>query len=492
MNASQQKERSTLKRAIASVLVAALSFPTLPGAYAAVRVAPPRADLARPIEMGDTQAAGSHYAKRWEKLSSLAREAQGQGSLTKSGPRAFLRATADVPRIAAEVLREADTLNQIAADLDQQFVRDEQYLRTHKLPEALFERHTKAWQEFRQKRDQMADAMARLAQAQRLNNLDAQKDALGGVAKLLATMPSAKSFIPMKADAIRREGEKRSARAPIASTQLMRQAVEGPQKSLAKAAPAAPVPADLAETDDVVLTPRIREMAASFGGSPVEILNWVRNNIDFVPTYGSVQGAELTRINKRGNAIDTASLTIALLRAADIPARYVYGTVEMPVAKVQNWLGGNIAAGQVVELMSKAGIPSQAVIAGGQVASVRFEHTWVEAYVDFNPGRGGGTGPATTWVPMDASFKSYDIHPPIKLTTGAPFDAAGVLGQVNASAVHGQFGSVTGFDLSKVTAAIDAWKPAAQTYANQVKPNTTLGDVRGGASIVASTLSTLR
>ena len=43
---------------------------------------------------------------------------------------------------------------------------------------------------------------------------------------------------------------------------------------------------------------------------------------------------------KRGNAVDTASLLVALLRSANIPARYVYGTVEMPVDKAMNWVGG--------------------------------------------------------------------------------------------------------------------------------------------------------
>jgi len=52
------------------------------------------------------------------------------------------------------------------------------------------------------------------------------------------------------------------------------------------------------------------------------------NNISFVPSYGAIQGSQQTRRRRRGNAYDTASLLIALLRAAQVPARYVYGTVE--------------------------------------------------------------------------------------------------------------------------------------------------------------------
>ncbi|AMS33208.1 hypothetical protein AEM42_13995 [Betaproteobacteria bacterium UKL13-2] len=54
-----------------------------------------------------------------------------------------------------------------------------------------------------------------------------------------------------------------------------------------------------------------------------------RNNIRFVPSYGSVQGADDTLNKLAGNAFDTSSLLIALYRAANIPARYAYGTVEL-------------------------------------------------------------------------------------------------------------------------------------------------------------------
>ena len=43
------------------------------------------------------------------------------------------------------------------------------------------------------------------------------------------------------------------------------------------------------------------------------IYQWVRNNIEFIPSYGSIQGSEYTLENRRGsNAFDTASLLIAL------------------------------------------------------------------------------------------------------------------------------------------------------------------------------------
>ena len=51
-----------------------------------------------------------------------------------------------------------------------------------------------------------------------------------------------------------------------------------------------PGPEDLAETIEVQFTPEIVALAAELNNNPVEIYNWVRNNIDFVPTWRSIQG----------------------------------------------------------------------------------------------------------------------------------------------------------------------------------------------------------
>src|SRR6266545_2649272 len=99
-------------------------------------------------------------------------------------------------------------------------------------------------------------------------------------------------------------------------------------------------PADLAETIEVQLTPEIRAKAQELEYKPLKIYEWVRNNVEFVPTWGSIQGANLTLLTKQGNAIDTASLLIALLRASGIHARYVTGTIELPIERIMSWVGG--------------------------------------------------------------------------------------------------------------------------------------------------------
>ncbi|MFZ3138148.1 MAG: hypothetical protein WA126_12260, partial [Thermodesulfovibrionales bacterium] len=54
-----------------------------------------------------------------------------------------------------------------------------------------------------------------------------------------------------------------------------------------------PTSADLAQTIEVQFTPEIQAKAAELNHNPTKIYNWVRNNIEYVPTYGSIQGANM-------------------------------------------------------------------------------------------------------------------------------------------------------------------------------------------------------
>ncbi|WP_179137068.1 transglutaminase-like domain-containing protein [Candidatus Entotheonella palauensis] len=139
----------------------------------------------------------------------------------------------------------------------------------------------------------------------------------------------------------------------------------------------APIPEELAESEAVQITDAIRTLAAQLNHSPVEIYNWVRNHIEFMPTYGSIQGAQMTLDNRKGNALDTASLLIALLRASEIPARYALGTVEIPIAQVMNWVGGVTVPEAALEVLGQGGIPSTALVKGGAIRAVQIEHAWV-------------------------------------------------------------------------------------------------------------------
>jgi hypothetical protein len=184
-----------------------------------------------------------------------------------------------------------------------------------------------------------------------------------------------------------------------------------------------PIAADLAPTEDVQITQEIRDLAAELGNDPVKIYEYVRNTIDFEPTWGSIKGSVLTRWEKSGNAFDTASLLIALLRAAGIPARYVLGTIQVAAPAAQNWVGGVATPQLAATILASGGVP-----VSYSAAHVTLEHVWVEAYVPFAHYRGIPLGPTgKAWIPLDASFKQFDYQVPANLSKVVPFDRAAYL-----------------------------------------------------------------
>ncbi|MCM3869900.1 MAG: transglutaminase domain-containing protein [Pyrinomonadaceae bacterium] len=184
-----------------------------------------------------------------------------------------------------------------------------------------------------------------------------------------------------------------------------------------------PMPADLAETIEVRFTPEIRQLADTLDRNPVKIYNWVRNNIEFVPTWGSIQGAQLCLETKSCNAFDTSSLLISLLRHSGVPTRYQMGTIEVPIEKAKNWLGGFTDANAAARFAASCGIPSAGTVAqGGTLRSIRMEHMWVRAYVDYAPSQGEVNNQGDTWVDLDPSFKLYRHTPGADVTGELAFD----------------------------------------------------------------------
>ncbi|MBN1932547.1 MAG: transglutaminase domain-containing protein [Desulfobacterales bacterium] len=183
-----------------------------------------------------------------------------------------------------------------------------------------------------------------------------------------------------------------------------------------------PTTEDLDPTIDVQITQEIIDLAADLNNSPLKIYQYVRNNMDFEPYLGSRKGSQETLNQESGNDYDLSSLLIALLRAANIPARYVRGTVELPVNKAMNWLGVEDAA-TAGSILTTVGMEGVNIMDDGGVVAVRFKHVWVEAYIPYTNYRGipaDNTG--KMWVPMDPSFKSYTYQTGLDILKEMGFD----------------------------------------------------------------------
>ncbi|MFG6487496.1 transglutaminase domain-containing protein [Roseateles sp. BYS78W] len=257
----------------------------------------------------------------------------------------------------------------------------------------------------------------------------------------------------------------------------------------------APTEADLAQTPETQLTPAITAKAAELGNNPLAIHNWVRNNLDWLPSWGAVQSADDTLAKKRGNAHDIASLEIALLRASKIPARYQYGTIEVDSDKLQNWVGGVNKIEAAQQLLGQGGIANRGLVQGGRVAKVRMEHVWVQAYVNWLPARGAKQGTAgqhvnpngahNAWVPLDASYKQYTSVGGMDLSGSAVPLAARTLvdSLLTGAEVSAQQGWVRNANLLALQTQLDDYQGRIKAYVDGQKSSATVADVIGARVI---------
>lgn len=387
---------------------------------------------------------------------------------------------------------KAKEVQNLYADIDKGFKDTEQQLKDKKLPKVILERHAQAVAQYEARKAEF-DRLTKALEAAP-DNSSAQQQALANLGSFMAEYPNAKPHQytdPNKLPFVVPSGKVRE---PYTSKEQYQASLFPPKYEkvmlaslsmdgiqLAQAAlPQTPTVADTAETEDAQITQAIKDQAAALGNNPVKIYNWVRNNIQFIPSYGSIQGSDMTLMNKRGNAFDTASLLIAMLRAAGTPARYVYGTIEVPVDKVMNWVGGVTTAGAAQSLLGQGGIPNVGLTSGGVIKAFRMEHVWVEAYVDHTPSRGALNKNPSTWVPMDASFKQYVFTQGMDIKNNVPFDSQTLLSQLQQGATVDQTsGYVQNLNVTNLQGEMTAYQAQVKSYIDQQLPNATPSDITG-------------
>lgn len=254
-------------------------------------------------------------------------------------------------------------------------------------------------------------------------------------------------------------------------------------------------PLYLAESDEVQLTQSIRDKAAELDHDAVKIYHWVRNNIEWLPSWGAIQDAELTLEAQRGNSMDIASLTISLLRASQIPARYVHGTIDVPPEQFMNWAGGFTSLTAAGDYASSAGIPITLQTSNYpnnvSIQTVRMEHVWVEAATDFQPSRGAINQDADTWVQLDPSFKQYEFQEGLDVASISGLDVDQFTQNFTESGtVNEAEGWYTGFD-STILQQAQAESEINLLAHIATLDNPTVGDIIGGKKTIIKEYPTL-
>ncbi len=214
----------------------------------------------------------------------------------------------------------------------------------------------------------------------------------------------------------------------------------------------------------------IAEQAQKLNWDPVDIYEWVKNNIATEWYRGGMKGAEETLRQRSGNDADQAALLIALLRAAGYPARYVRGVIEFfPGLASLRAATGIDDPDLLGNFLRKAGIPCQAVMAGGQIINYRVEHIWVETQVPYANYRGAmADNHGKIWVPLDTSIKvaGYEEQGSFDLYAAPGNPLAGMRANYLAA--------------TRTATPLEAIRDAATAFLAEAAPVTTYADLLHG------------
>ncbi|MDL1967542.1 MAG: transglutaminase family protein [Deltaproteobacteria bacterium] len=194
---------------------------------------------------------------------------------------------------------------------------------------------------------------------------------------------------------------------------------------------------DLEEAEEVIISTAIEEKAEELNGDWLEIFKWVRNKVACEFYHGSRKGSVRTLETLAGNNYDQSSLLIALLRASNIPARYIEGEIEIDAKDLINWTGAHtgMAAANVfhrngydLTIYGYYDEDNNPIL-----TSAKFNHIWVAAYY--------GDG----WWLMDPSYKTR------LYTEEVETDDTGV---TTISDAITEDGNTVLFDMDKVTIGV--------------------------------------
>ena len=220
-------------------------------------------------------------------------------------------------------------------------------------------------------------------------------------------------------------------------------------------------------TSETEITPEIDELARALQHDPKLIFDYVRNNIEYVPTYGSVNGATATLLAGRGNDWDQASLLIALLRASGYTANYNFATVTYVLNDVAAWLGVDEDPGVVNSVFARGGIPAE--VFQVTLYYVRMDRIWVKVEIDGN----------NYW--FDPSFKISEVSSSIDLESAMGYSQSTFL-----TSAGGTFGSdwVENMNEGNIRSELQNHSLNLVDYIKNNHPNKPIQEIIGGKRII--------
>lgn len=229
---------------------------------------------------------------------------------------------------------------------------------------------------------------------------------------------------------------------------------------------------ELTTTSATTITPEITELARALQHDPKLIYEYVRNNIDYVPYFGSLKGATLTYLDGSGNDFDQASLTIALLRASGYTASYEYGTMTLTRDYLVWWLGTGTSWSVIWHVLAYGGIPIEIP----NTSEAIITRVWVKANIDGTDYR------------FDPALKGYYETPKIDIGAALNYNRTDLINEVsNGAAITSDY--VQNLNEAALSNKLAEYSSNLVSTIRSQYPNSTVEEIVSGRSIIETTLS---
>lgn len=218
----------------------------------------------------------------------------------------------------------------------------------------------------------------------------------------------------------------------------------------------------------------IVELARALKNNPDLIYEYVYNNIETLPQYGSLKGPLGALIDGKGTAFDQAELMVRLLRQAGFSAVFVVGQVNLNVSVLENWIGVDNSIGSVTVTMGTGGFPGTYTPSGGVVAAVQIGWAWVLVNI-------GGTN-----YVFDPSSKFYNRSPGLTasgMASAMGYSQSNFLANALAGSTTPTLASIVGINRNNIRRDLAAFSSNLLQYIRANNFAASTADVIGGKAI---------
>ena len=222
-------------------------------------------------------------------------------------------------------------------------------------------------------------------------------------------------------------------------------------------------------------------LVAALKCDPDLIFEYVYNNVEFEPLYGSNKGPLGTLLDLRGDDADQAMLLVTLLNTAGYSAtQFAWSTIRLTGAQMSGWLGVNNDATAIEAILNDGGIPYQNATANGDGTLNHIDVSHFVAQLQLSG----------TWYYFDPSYKQHTMVSGLS-------NLGSALGYSRTQFLSDAGGTIASYSISTISRTSlrsDLVKYATNlvSYINQNNPAWTVQNIIGGKTIQKLTGSPIR